>query len=490
MVGESMKSFKSIFILFVALQVCVGEDTQPGETKSPNVLLIAIDDLNDWVGCLDGHPQSQTPAIDALAQRGVLFANAHCQSPVCNPSRASMLTGRYPHSTGVYFLAPTYEKAPRLKGVKTIPERFAEEGYKVIGGGKIFHSRGNQLFNRLGEYAGTMGGVGPRPDTKISQPHGHPLWDWGAFPDADEKMPDHKLASWAIEQLGKQHDKPFFMAVGFYRPHVPMFVPQNWFDKHPLDNVKLPLVKANDYDDISKYAHDLTNLKHVAPKHSWVKESGQWKHAVQSYLASTTFVDHQVGRVIAALDDSKYKDNTIIVLYSDHGFHLGEKNRWAKRSLWEDSTRVPMIVVDPLRNHPKVCFKPAELIDIYPTLLELTGMEADPNQQGQSLVPLMDDPNLQTWDHPAITSFGPGNYAIRSERYRYIHYNDGSEEFYDVINDPHEWQNLLTMPLDLTTAQTNALQSLRKHNLQNEHAILPGNSTGHNAYQAAEANRK
>ena len=473
-----------IFLVGVGLQKANGQFEE-----KPNVLLIAIDDLNDWVGCLKGHPQAQTPAIDALAQRGVLFANAHCQSPVCNPSRASMLTGRYPHSTGIYFLAPPYQKAPDLKGVKTIPERFADEGYAVMGAGKIFHSQGNQLFNRLGSYGGNRGGFGPRPEKKISQPHGHPLWDWGAFPNSDSKMPDFKIANWAIEQLGKQHEKPFFMAVGFYRPHVPMFVPQKWFDKHPLDQVKLPEILNSDNDDISTYARDLTNLKHVAPLHSWVKEAGQWKHAVQSYLASTTFVDHQVGRVIAALDKSKYADNTIIVLYADHGFHLGEKERWAKRSLWEDSTRVPLIIFDPARKTTKVCHKPAELIDIYPTLLELTGMKSDPYQQGQSLVPLLDNPKLETWDHPAITSFGPGNYSIRGERYRYIHYNDGSEELYDHENDKHEWHNLLAMPLDLTQQQKLALQALRKHKLTNEHAILPGKSTGHNAFEAAEANR-
>lgn len=472
----------AIFLLFLPALIASADNS-----SRRNILLISVDDLNDWVGCMGGHPQAKTPAIDRLASRGTLFANAHCQAPVCNPSRASLLTGRYPHTTGIYFLSPGYQSAPALEGVTTLPERFANEGYSVMGVGKIFHSRGNQVFAKVGTYGGNMGGFGPRPEKKMSQPHGHPLWDWGAFPESDAKMPDFKVANWAIEKLGQKHEKPFFLAVGFWRPHVPMFVPQKWFDMHPRDQIKLPKVIENDNQDVSSYAWDLTNRKHVSPTHEWVEGANQWEHAVQSYLASTSFVDHQVGRVLDALEKSDHKDNTVIVLFSDHGFHLGEKERWAKRTLWEDGTRVPLIIVDPSKKGGQVCSQPAELLDIFPTLLELASLQADPAQEGQSLTPLLDDPNLEDWHHPAITSFGPGNYSVRSQRFRYIRYNDGSEEFYDHRTDPHEWDNLLADSPSNVPAEI--LKMHRDHLPKTQHRLLPGESTGHAAFKAAEANR-
>lgn len=447
----------------------------------PNVLLISVDDLNDWTGCLGGHPQALTPNIDRLADRGTLFVNAHCQSPVCNPSRASMMTGRYPHSTGIYFLSPDLKAAPALKDVLTLPEHFAANGYQTMAVGKIFHSGDKRFFQ---EYGGNNGGFGPRPEKKLSQPHGHPLWDWGAFPESDEMMPDWKAATWAVDKLGKKFDKPFFLGVGFYRPHVPMFAPKKWFDKHPRDQIQLPLIAEDDRSDLSQYAINLTNLKHVSPEHSWVVSAGQWEHAVQSYLASVTFADHCVGRVLDALDSGPNAENTIVVLFSDHGFHLGEKERWAKRSLWEDGTRVPLIVAAPGFQPKQQTIRPAELIDVFPTLLELTGLDADPKQEGQSLVPLLKSPTSE-WNHPAITSFGPGNYGIRSSRYRFIQYHDGSRELYDHTSDPHEWNNV--------AGKSEMKQVVDRHAEflpKTQHALLPGNSTGHNAYAGSAAEMK
>ncbi|MCM2375108.1 sulfatase [Aporhodopirellula aestuarii] len=444
----------------------------------PNVLLISIDDLNDWVGCLGGHPQAITPNVDRLADMGTLFENAHCQSPVCNPSRASMMTGRYPHTTGIYFLSPDLKQAPALEGVKTMPEAFAANGYKTMAVGKLFHSGDKRFFQ---EYRRT-GGFGPRPPAKLSQPHGHPLWDWGAFPESDEQMPDIVSAKWAAEQLNAKHDKPFFMGVGFYRPHVPMYVPQKWFDMHPREKIQLPLVREDDRDDLSQYAIDLTNLMHVSPTHQWVTEAGQLEHAVQSYLASVTFADHCVGMVLDALQSSEYADNTIVVLFSDHGFHLGEKQRWAKRSIWEDGARVPMVISAPGMRESVRTNQPAELIDIFPTLLDLAGLPPDAGQEGQSLVPLMKDPT-QEWNHPAITSFGPGNFAIRTARYRFIQYLDGSRELYDHSTDPNEWTNLASNPEYAATIAKHAAFIPEK---QSE--VLPGESTGHNAYAAANEN--
>ncbi len=451
----------------------------------PNVILVSIDDLNDWVGCLGGHPQARTPNIDRLAKRGTLFANAHCQSPVCNPSRASLMTGRYPHSSGVYFLGPDLKQAPLLKDLPTLPEVFAQNGYRTLAAGKLFHT-GNERFFQ--EYGGQMGGFGPLPEKKISQPHGHPLWDWGAFPENEKDMPDEQVANWAIEQLQQEHEKPFFLGVGFWRPHVPLFAPQKWFDLFPIEQIQLPKVLTNDLDDISSYARDLTTRKHVAPTHEWILQSGEWQHAVQSYLASIAFVDSQLGRVLDALDASPHKENTIIVLFSDHGFHLGEKERWAKRSLWEDGTRVPLIITAPGLPAAQKSNQPVELLDIFPTLLELTNLPLDQRQEGQSLMALLRNPKAE-WNHPALTSFGPGNYAVRTRSSRYIRYHDGSEELYHHQNDPHEHHNLLASDKLTETARQEA-DRLAKHLNFSEAELLGQDSTGHQAYEAAEENLK
>ncbi len=465
----------TILLLFLTFESLIF-----GASKKPNVLLVSIDDLNDWVGCMGGHPQAITPNIDRVAKMGTLFNNSHCQSPVCNPSRASMMTGRYPHTSGVYFLSPDLKEAPVLKNLKTMPEVFADYGYKTMAAGKIFH-RGDKRFFQ--EYLPT-GGFGPRPKKKISQPHGHPLWDWGVFPDDDNVMPDMKCAKWAVDQLSQKHDKPFFIGVGFYRPHVPMFATKKWFDMHPKDKIKLPAVPSDDLKDLSQYAIDLTNLEHVSPTHEWVTGAGQWEHAVQSYLASVTFADHCLGLVLDALEKSEHADNTIIALFSDHGFHLGEKERWAKRSLWEDGTRVPIIVSAPGHKAGQKTNRPAELLDVFPTLLELAGLPKDETQEGQSLVPLMKNPKKE-WNHPAITSFGLGNYSIRSTHYRFIQYFEGSRELYDLRDDPHEWNNLIKDP--------KMKQFMKKHAAfipEKQHPILPGNSTGHNAYAASKEHIK
>lgn len=453
--------------------------THAAEKEQPNVLLISIDDLNDWIGCLGGHPQAKTPNIDALAKRGVLFTNAHCQSPVCNPSRASMMTSLYPETTGIYFLNPPVHSVPKAMNNQLLPYRFNEAGYHVTAAGKLFHNQGNK--KHFPHYAGSFGGFGPTPKKKISPFPGHPLWDWGAYPESDDLMPDYKIASWGIEQLQKEHDKPLFLATGFYRPHVPHFAPKKWIDMFPLDEVQLPVTAKDDLDDLSQYAINLTRLKHVAPTHEWVVENDEWKPLVQTYLACVSFVDAQVGRVLEAFDDSAFKDNTYVVLYSDHGFELGEKERWAKRSLWENSTNVPMIIMGPGIEGGRVCHKPVELIDLYPTLLELTGEAADSRHEGQSLVPLLKDVKAD-WRNLARTSFGPGNIAIKSERYRYIHYADGSEEFYDHQTDPHELTNRID---DASLAKLIAAH--REHLPKTYHAILGKGSTGHKAFEASTA---
>ena len=407
------------------------------QAERPNVLLLTVDDLNDWVGALGGHPQAKTPNIDRLAARGTLFTNAHCQAPVCSPSRASLVTGRLPSTTGMYFLLPALAAEPSLQDTVTLVQRFAEEGYATFGVGKVHHGDERPFF---GEYGGAMGGFGPRPEDKLSYPIGHPLWDWGAYPEKDEQMPDRRVADWAAQKLAEEHDRPFFLAAGFWRPHVPMYAPKPWFDLHPREEVLLPEVLAGDRDDLPDYAKALT-IGLPAPRHEWLVENEQWRHAVQAYLASTSFVDACVGRVLDALAESRYADDTIVVLLSDHGFHLGEKQRWAKRSLWETSTRVPLVVAAPGRA-PGVSSQPVGLVDVYPTLLELAGLRPGEALDGHSLAPLLDDPD-GAWPHVALTTFGPGNHTVRSRRWRYTRYADGSEELYDHDADPLEWHNLI-----------------------------------------------
>jgi len=309
------------------------------------------------------------------------------------------------------------------------------------------------------------------------------LWDWGVFPEQDDLMPDYKIAAWGADQLGKIYDKPLFLATGFYTPHVPQYAPQKWFDLYPLETLQLPKVVANDMKDISEYGSNITRLKHVAPTMEWVEKNDEWKPLVQSYLACISFTDHQIGKLLDALDNSPYKDNTYVVLYTDHGFHQGEKERFAKRSLWEDGTRTPMIIAGPGIVEGKVCSKPAQLLDIYPTLLELTGLKADPKLEGNSLVPLLKDPQAD-WPHMARTSFGPGNYSIVSENYRYIQYNDGSEEFYDRSKDTHEWNNVVKNP-----EYAEVINKHRAQIPQERHEILGKNSTGHKTFEASEAAR-
>ncbi|MDH3718121.1 MAG: sulfatase [Planctomycetota bacterium] len=453
-------------------------------------MLIAVDDLNDWIGCLSrpelaeggGHPQAKTPNMDRLAGQGVLFTNAHCQSPVCNPSRASLMTSLYPSSSGIYFLSPDLKASPVASKSTLMPRRFQEEGYYVTGAGKLFHGGQNKKY--LPNYGGNFGGVGPSPKKKISSYPGHPLWDWGAYPQRDEQMPDYKIASWAEQRLAETQDRPLWMGVGFYRPHVPQLVPQKWFDLYPLETLQLPKTMADDLQDISSYGIDLTRLKHVAPTHEWVTQNQQWKPLVQSYLACVSFVDAQVGRVLSALETSDYGDNTYVVLFSDHGFHLGEKERWAKRSIWQDGAGVPLIIAGPGIAKGKICDKPVQLLDIYPTLLELTGLADDPKLEGHSLSPLLKNPQAD-WPHVARSSFGPGNVAIISEDFRYIRYNDGSQELYDRKTDPHEWMNLAHNP-----AKKNVLRQHRAWLPTTYHPALGTGSTGHQAYQAAEENRR
>ena len=481
-----IKKIVFVLVLIFAFSACnSNKKKEAGHAlKKPNVLFIAVDDLNDWIGVLGGHPQAKTPNMDALASRGVLFSNAHCQAPVCNPSRASMMTSSYPSTTGIYFLNPDINDSPVARKQIVMPKRFEQEGYTVFGGGKLLHNGKGINEAHIPNYAGQFGGFGPMPEKKISNYPGHPLWDWGVFPERDDEMPDYQIASWAESKLKENYENPFWMGVGFYRPHVPQFAPQKWFDMYPLETIQLPKTISDDLDDISSYGIDITREKHVSPTHEWVLENDAWKPLVQSYLACVSFVDEQVGRVITALDNGEYGDNTYIVLFSDHGFHLGEKERYAKRSLWEDGTRVPLIIVGPGIEKGKVCNKPVQLLDVYPTLLELTNLKSDSKLEGHSLVSLLKNTKSE-WSHFARTSFGPGNYSITSEDYRFIQYVDGSEEFYNHKIDPQEWDNQID-----NSKYKEVIKKHRSEIPKNQYEILGKGSTGHLSYDVSNRKNK
>ncbi len=414
-----------------------------GAGKRPNVLFIAVDDLNDWVGCLGGHPQAKTPHIDRLAARGTLFTNAHCQSPLCNPSRASLLTGLRPSTTGVYALQPGIRSVAALKDHVTLPQHFARHGYHTFTAGKVFHDGSVPPRDRTKEFHawGSTAGMPFPPRKLVPTPAGMKAMDWGVFPERDEDQADWKIAESAIAQLkALPADKPFFVAAGFRLPHVPCFASQKWFDLHPEKDVVLPPVKEDDRADVPEFAWYL-HWKLPEPRLSWLRKAGQWRPLVRAYLASTSFMDSQVGRLLDALDATGRAGETVVVLWSDHGWHLGEKGITGKNSLWERSTRVPLVFAGPGVAKGGRCAKPAELLDLYPTLAELCGLSARDGLEGHSLVPqLRDAKAARPW--PAVTTHNQNNHAVRSERWRYVRYADGSEELYDHRGDPNEWTNL------------------------------------------------
>ncbi len=412
------------------------EDEKPSR---PNVLFIAVDDLNDWIGALGGHPQSRTPNLDRLAGRGVLFTRAYCSAPACNPSRVSLLTGVRPSTSGVYHNRDPWRKA--MPNAVTLPQHFMANGYVVHGGGKIFHGG----FKDPASWQRYF----PRPADPL--PANRPLnglkrtahFDWGPVEASDDEMGDARVVSWALDFLREKRDRPFFLAVGLYRPHLPWYVPPKYFKPHPAQRVKLPEVPDDDLDDVPEPGRRMAKPN---GDHRRVTESGNWKKAVSAYLASVAFADAQIGRLLDGLDASPHAANTIIVLWGDHGWHLGEKKHWRKFALWEEATRVPLMVVAPgVTAAGGRCERTVSLLDLYPTLVELCELSHRDGLEGESLAPLLRDPATPR-NRPAITTHGRNNHSVRSERWRYIRYEDGSEELYDHASDPMEWTNLAARP--------------------------------------------
>ena len=454
-----MRNRRLITILASLICLVLYGTTQAQDQGRPDVLLITIDDLNDWIGHLEGHPQVKTPNIDRLAAQGISFTNAYTNAPSCNPARTSLMSGQLPSTTGIYWNYPDWRNVDELKGVSMLPAHFRRNGYRSVGGGKIYHAHtyfptGNKGHNDPDSWDEFYPSLEIQLPDDIKPPFipaiGHTGelseflgFDWAGLVAEDDAMADGQVINWAEQELGLgDQGAPRFMAVGMYRPHLPWYVPQEYLDMYPLDTIILPEVPEDDLADIPEPYNSFGFINsHLT--HQWVVENDKWKEGVQAYLASISFADAMVGRVLDALEKSGRANKTIVVLISDHGFMLGHKHRWRKFALWRQSSRIPFIIAAPGVTTPSsTTHKPVSLVDIYPTLVELAGLPAPDHQlEGNDLRPLLENPNAN-WDKVTITTYGYMNHAVQGERYRYIRYSGGGEELYDHQKDPQEWTNL------------------------------------------------
>ncbi|MEC9091189.1 MAG: sulfatase [Planctomycetota bacterium] len=449
--------------------------------EKPNVLFIAVDDLNDYISPLANHPGIKTPHFEKLARRSVNFTNAHCAAPACHPSRVAVMTGVHPIHSGIYRNAfgahgPRWRhESQRLEKALVLSQHFRNHGYRAVGGGKLFHTlqwtpgdsqndpdawddyRGDPLDPISGDWPrprlvpDAVKGIGPGRPLGASQ-----LFGAAPLLKSDEDYGDQLVVDWAIEQIKKPLNQPLFLAVGLFRPHIPWEVSRKWYDLYPLESIQLPHHQKGDLDDAHSHGRQ--------GWHQWVTENQQWKPLLRGYLASVSYVDHQLGRLINALDHSGLKDNTIIVLWSDHGFHLGEKENWEKFALWNQTTRVPLFIDAPgLSSRGSRCHQPVSLTDLYPTLCDLADLPIPSQCDGESLLGQLNDP-AKIRSSPVLTSFQfwgekKPSHALVYHRYRFIRYGNGFEELYDHRVDPNEFENRAQDP-SLQTVKERLARSL------------------------------
>jgi arylsulfatase A-like enzyme len=443
--------------------LCIAAESPASNAKPKgngyNVLFIAVDDLNDWVGCLGGNSQAITPNLDRLAKQQAMVMNkAYCASTVCCPSRSALLTGKSPSTIGVYGNTQNLKKAAKAREVVTLPEYFAKNGYHTLSAGKIFHRHATSEGVDEGQWAfqevahpggGNKGMLWEESPATVLGTTEQPELTWGACKAPVEETKDYLACKWAVDQLQSDFDgKPFFMALGISKPHLSWVVPQQFFDLYPLDKIKPVEIFRDDLDDIvDKNGRRI--FKSEIGFFAEIDKANLHKQAQRAYLANISYVDHCLGVLFDALGKSKYADNTIIMLWGDHGWHLSEKMKYGKTDLWEESDRVPFIVRVPGMTPPDFkCDGVVNLLDMYPTLVELCGLPPNPENEGRSFAPLLKNPRME-WNHPTLTTYQFKNHSLTDGRYRYTWYGgkaSGAEELYDHSTDPLEHKNLAANP--------------------------------------------
>ncbi|MBY6210938.1 sulfatase [Microbulbifer agarilyticus] len=429
-----------LIVAFLALMVAqlVATQVWAKENAKPNFVFIAIDDMNDWVGYMGGHSQTSTPNLDELASQGTAFMNAHSVAPGCSPSRNALLYGVEPYNSGLYpFYDHDIHKSLSQK-YTSLPRFLKENGYETYGAGKIHHGPqyGEQEWseyfvsdNVAKRFAEGKGFTDGNSKKSSFRPVTNPL----------EEMTDHQVASYGIEVIQREHEKPYFVAIGLVKPHLPFDCPVEFYDALP-EKIESPEILASDLNDIGREANSMRR----AGDDKKFSGNNKWEEVRRNYLACISWVDYNVGRIIDAVESGPEADNTVVILWSDHGYHMGEKKTFRKFTLWEEASRVPFII-DDRRFSQKGTGKPVEqavtLINVYRTIAELAELDAPEYVDGVSLVPQLRDPNAPV-SIPAISSWGRGNYTVRTEDWRYIRYFDGAEELYDHRQDSNEWHNL------------------------------------------------
>ena len=442
---------------------CKEVSKEPELLKHPNVLFISIDDLNDWIEPLSGNPQALTPNLNRFADQGVNFTKSYAPSPGCNPSRSAVLTGIHTYNSGMYSNYQDWRKVPKLAEGTTIGRHFRNSGYYTAGAGKIYHYVQVDTLGWDDYYPAIKRPMPKDPfpqQTPANMPvfeHMYNMFDWSGLEVRDEDMGDYKTVEYISGQLQKQHDKPFFLAAGIYRPHLPWYVPQKYFDMFPLEDIQLPKLMEGDTTDLGPFAKELVSRGGNYHKH--VLEADKWKEAIQGYLASIAFSDAMLGRLLDALEKSPHAENTIVVLWSDHGWQLGEKNHWRKFALWENVIRSVMMMKVPkgIQKMPEgskngvATTNLTSLMDIYPTLADLCNLTERGDLDGLSLRQMLLEPTKEVV-RPIVTTYDYGSYSIRYQNWHYIEYIDDHSELYNLENDPEEWYNL---------SQVDSLQSVK-----------------------------
>ena len=432
--------------------------------EKPNVLFLAVDDMNDWIGCMDTTPSALTPNLDRLASRGVVFTNAHTAGVFCAPSRAAIFTGQFASTTGCYRTSNYFVDHPEIEPLQV---SFSKAGYNTFGAGKLFHHpvgavdvRGwSEFFLRnqtqreggwpLDSWSTETPFPSPFPSSVYNRDQeitGGLFLEWGSIPnDREEEMADTIRINWAVDKLNEKHEEPFFLGVGIYAPHFPNYCPEKYFDLYDPKQIPLPPYKPGDLDDLPA---KIRKMKEARSRiHQKLESLNAVGDAIHGYLACMSYADAMMGRVLDALAASPYADNTVVVLWSDHGYHHGEKGDWGKHTLWERTSNVPFIWAGPGIASGRESDVTVSLIDMYPTLVDLCGL-AKPHQtlEGESLVIALADPGAATDRDVFLPHMNPGEYAIINRDWRYIRYGDDGEELYDVQADPNEWNNLADEP--------------------------------------------